>query len=595
MKFIDIRAKHIPDEEALKDSHSRFHLDIKEITGKEVKQLPSYEIEVGRKEKRGWIKGLKQIHFSFTTHFGPFKRYRIKASFILSCILIFFFIGGLAIVGNIVSLRKNILQKGKLLADNPTPQTFFAASLSLKDAQKNLASLGEIPELFSQKAKTLTLGSAWAEFFLRASGYYNPRYYLVLFQNNSEIRATGGFIGSYALLKVDKGTIEIRKIEGIFNISGQQRVGVIPPDPIKKISTSWSLHDANWFFDFPTSAKAVSWFYEKSQGPTVDGIIALTPEFVQTILTITGPLSLPKFQTTLDSLNIIDSLQYETEQAYKKRGLKDPKAILKYAMPLLLQKITELPKDKISLTLFESLKRKEILFYFSRPEEEALVNYYNAGGSLLKTDNDYLAVVNSNINGYKTDRVVVQRVKHQSEILPDGSIQDTLTIRRDHAGGKDSYEWYNKVNADFLRVYVPKGSRLLRVNGQTIERDMSPTDYHALGFIEYPQVKEMREREIIDEKTTTRVFEENGKTVFGNWVYVSPGERVEVTYTYLLPFKARVYLHNASTSLTVQKQPGITYSFNHSVLAPDGWRKTWQSSPSPLINQDRIYASTFSF
>lgn len=595
MKFIDIRAKHISDEEALKDSHARFRLDIKEVTMEEVKKLPPYEIEIGKKDKNGWIKGIKQVHFAFNTHFGFLKRYRVKASFILSCLLIFFFIGGLTTAGNIVSLRKNILQKGKLLADNPTPQAFFAASLSLKDAQKNLASLGEIPELFSQKAKTLTLGSAWAEFFLRASGYYNPRYYLILFQNNSEIRATGGFIGSYALLKVDKGTIEIKKIEGIFNISGQQRVGVIPPDPIKKISTSWSLHDANWFFDFPTSAKAISWFYEKSQGPTVDGIVALTPEFVQTILTITGPLSLPKFQTTLDSRNIIDSLQYETEQAYKKRGLQDPKAILKDAMPLLLKKITELPKNKIFSTLFESIKRKEILFYFSRPDEEALVNYYNAGGSLLKTDNDYLAVVNSNINGYKTDRVIVQRVKHQSEILSDGSIQNTLTIRRDHTRGKNSYEWYNKVNADFLRIYVPKGSRLLNVKGQTVELNTFPTDYNALGFFEYPQIKKIQERETIDEKTTTRIFEENEKTVFGNWVYVSPGEHVEVTYTYLLPFKAHAYLHNASTSLTVQKQPGVTYLFDHTVVTPEGWHKTWQSSPSPLIDKDRIYAETFSF
>lgn len=593
MKIIDIRAKHISNEEALKDSHARFHLDIKEIAKEEVKKLPSYEIEVGRKEKSGWIKGIKQIHFSFTTHFG-LKRYRIKTSFILSCILIFFFIGGLASAGNILTLKQNLLHKGQLLALDPSPQNFFSASLTIKDAKKDLAILGEIPEFFSQKAKTLTIGSAWAEFFLRASGYYNPRYYLVLFENNSEIRATGGFIGSYALLKVDKGSIEIKKMEGVFNVSGQQRIGVIPPDPIKKISTSWSFHDANWFFDFPSSAKAISWFYEKSEGPTVDGIIALTPEFVRTILTITGPITLPSFQITLNSQNVIDTLQYEIEEAYTKRGIEDPKTILKDATPILLQKIIQLPNEKILLSLFESLKRKEILFYFSRPEEEALINYYNAGGSLLKTDNDYLAVVNSNINGYKTDRVVVQSVKHQSEILSDGSIKDTLTIRRNHTGGENFYEWYNKVNSDFLRVYVPKGSRLLSVKGQTIESDNIPTDYRALRFIDYPQIKKIRENQIIDEKTTTYIFEENEKTVFGNWIYVSPGEHVEVTYTYLLPFKARLHSHNALISLTVQKQPGITYTFDHTIVAPRDWYKIWQSPPSPLIDQDRIYASIFS-
>ena len=40
----------------------------------------------------------------------------------------------------------------------------------------------------------------------------------------------------------------------------------------------------------------------------------------------------------------------------------------------------------------------------------------------------------------------------------------------------------------------------------------------------------------LDPVSGTRISEDAGKTVFGNWVYVSPGESVEVTYTYLLPF-----------------------------------------------------------
>lgn len=591
MKFIDIRAKHISDEEALKDSHARFHLDIKEVTREEVRKLPPYEIEIGKKDKGGLIKGIRQVSFAFNTHFGFLKRYRVKASFILSCFLLLALVQSLIAAGNILTLK----QKGGEALASASPQRLFSASLALKETNKNLATLGEIPELFSDKAKLLGKGSAWAEFFLRAAGYYNPRYYLILFQNNSEIRATGGFIGSYALLKIDRGVIEIKKIEGTFNVSGQQSVPVVPPEPIQKISASWSFHDANWFFDFPTSAKAISWFYEKSGGPTVDGIVAITPEFTKRLLDMLGPITLPSYELSLDAKNFINTLQYEVEINYKERGIEDPKKILAEAVPLLIEKISFVPKKTLILSFMEGLKEKEIFFYFSRPEEEALVSYYNWGGAIMETNGDYLAVVNSNINGFKTDHVISQEVTHQSDILSDGRIKDTVTIKRTHAGGDEAYEWYNKVNADFLRVYVPKGSLLLDANGHTIEFNDPPLNYRALKFREYPDVVKASDSQIVDGKNKTRIFEESGKTVFGNWVYVSPGEEVEVTYTYLLPFTINLQEKQSSLSLMVQKQAGITYPFSHTFKSPKGSRVGWEMKTPSIINKDRVYASIFSF
>lgn len=101
------------------------------------------------------------------------------------------------------------------------------------------------------------------EAFSDMVGANGPRKYLFLFQNTHEVRATGGFIGSYGFLDVEKGHIRKFFVDDVFNPDGQLRVDTIPPEPIRKISAGWSLHDSNWFPHFPLSAEKAMYFYEK--------------------------------------------------------------------------------------------------------------------------------------------------------------------------------------------------------------------------------------------------------------------------------------------------------------------------------------------
>jgi hypothetical protein len=159
----------------------------------------------------------------------------------------------------------------------------------------------------------------------------------------------------------------------------------------------------------------------------------------------------------------------------------------------------------------------------------------------------------------KSDKMIEQNISHSTEIKPDGSIVDTVTVTRAHKGGKEKYEWYNAVNSDWMRVYVPKGSELLRAEGYTREVNSPPVDYSKLGFVEDEMVVTEESGTSVDPYTGTRVYEDSGKTVFANWTYVSPGETLTVKYTYLLPFKLRFgdLKKPADTySVLVQKQAG---------------------------------------
>jgi hypothetical protein len=489
------------------------------------------------------------------------------------------------------------------------------SEVSLQKAEKASAKIkiNDLPEEYREKISfvkdflplvnnSLDEFDRTADIFLELFGHYGPRKYLIVFQNNQEMRATGGFIGSYGLLETSRGRIDKLKIEGIYNPDGQLNVDIVPPRPIQKISASWSTHDANWWPDFPKSAEKITWFYEKTGGPTVDGVIAVTPVLLQKMLEVTGPIRMEEYGKIITSKNFIKEIQQEVEVDYKSKNSEktlindskknykteksddkntDPKKILADLTPILFAKFFDLENPKqagdVIRIMLEALKEKHILINFSDAKVQKIVSNQGWAGEVLQTEKDYLMVINSNINGYKTDGVIVENIKHQAKIKTDGSIIDTVTITRKHNGGNTKYEWWNKVNADYMRVYVPQGSKLVSVEGQTRELNDEKLNYDKLGFKEDADIRAEENYMEIDEASGTRIYTENNKTVFANWVYVSPQEQVTITYEYLLPFKVDVTSgENNRYSLLAQKQSGsVSSTINSEIEFPFAWKTTW--------------------
>ncbi len=416
-------------------------------------------------------------------------------------------------------------------------------------------------------------------------GANGPRKYLFLFQNNHELRATGGFIGSYALLSVHNGILENFFVDGIFNPDGHLKENIVPPKPIQKISAGWSLHDSNWYPDFPTSAEKVIFFYEKTGGPTVDGVVTVTPTVMERLLSVLGPIDLPNYGVTIDSENFIQIVQEQVEEKYDKEE-NNPKKILSDLSLEVFSRTIQIDDYRkliqVAEILIQGLNEKHVLLYARHPGTEEIIHQAGWSGVLLTTDKDFLSVVHSNINGYKTDGVIEESISHRADIVADGSITDTVTIVRQHMGGHTPFEWWNKVNADYLRVYVPLGSELLSVRGTTWEFPASPLDYDALGFRRDPSVELSEANERIHEESGTRIGEENGKTVFGSWVYLSPGESVTVELKYRLPwrFDMEQLRHGGAERFSVlyQKQSGTTGSkLKSEIMYPERWTSVWQT------------------
>ncbi len=571
-------------------------------------ELVNQELETPKQSlEEYYFPEVAQAQEKYPVFQAKIKRPRPITSFLISGFLIALLIPLVAWFGKGLAIKDIVLGSGLSAYQNLLIAKESLEKADLKAAEQNILmahsdfleiqkEIGSLPLIEEMLERVLDYSGS----FLEILGSRNPRQYLLIFQNNSEIRATGGFIGTYGLLELDQGRITNLFIDGIFNADGQLHEKIIPPRPIQKISTAWSMHDANWFADFPTSAEKISWFYEKTGGPTVDGVISITPTVIERLLKLTGPIDMPSYGVVLDSDNFVELIQYKIEVDYDKE-LNQPKKILADFVPLFIKKLEELSKDnreEAAKIIFWVLEEKHVLVYFKDSLLEKLAIDQGWAGELKETDKDYLSVVSSNINGFKTDRVIKETIFHQAEIQEDGSVIDTLTIKRKHQGGRTDYDWWNQVNADYLRVYLPLRTQLISVSGQTKENYQPPIDYQAHNFKQDTLVSSIESQMIIDSETGTQIFQENNKTVFGNWVYVSPGEEVVLTYQYKLPFKIDLTKSSDSYSLLIQKQSGsIGSQFSQQLSFPESWRVLWEHNLNyqGSLEKDRFLGATFEF
>jgi len=450
-----------------------------------------------------------------------------------------------------------------------------------KDIQEDVQKLKEQMPLVS---KTLSYIDSASQVLLEILGGNGQRKYLFIFQNNREIRATGGFIGSYAVLDFKGGKVKELKVDGIYNPSFWLKENIIPPEPFWATVERWEIQDANWFADFPLSAQKISWFYEKCGGPSVDGVITMTPDVISEILGLTGPISLPEYDTVIDKANFFLETQKQVELKYDEKENR-PKKFIADLTPELFNKLTILPPDK-SWQVFEilnqALTRKDILLHFYNSEIQNKIRTLGWDGRVKRTQGDYLSVINSNIGGKKSDAYIKEQVLHEIEVKQDGSIIDTVIITRRNTG-EDI--WPNAINKNYMRVFVPRGSELIYSAGFTERRYK---DYDRNNFIKDPDLAEIFDYAMKDENSQTDIFEESGYTVFGGWVNTAPKRESEVTLRYKLPFKINLKSLDHYT-LLVQKQSGTQgHIFQGNIILPQDTRIVWYYPEDMKIGSNKL-------
>ncbi len=296
-------------------------------------------------------------------------------------------------------------------------------------------------------------------------GAGRPVTYLILFQNNMELRPTGGFIGSYALVTFDGGRLTDVKVEDVYSADGQLKGHVEPPSPIKNYlgEAGWYLRDANWDPDFPTTAAKIEWFLDKEIDKSVDGVVGVDLELAKTLLKETGPIFLSDFNAQITSQNLYEKTQSEVESNFFP-GSRKKASYLTSLTRELLTKVTKFDeKDYLPLTkaVFSSLEERHIqVFLHNRDAQKAIANFGFDGavstpscsGSCFS---DWLGIVEANV-GVNKANYFVKRKANLSVFLDRTSIRRELSLSLENTANpavraSDKYKVY-------IRILAPASS-----------------------------------------------------------------------------------------------------------------------------------------
>jgi len=424
-------------------------------------------------------------------------------------------------------------------------------------------------------------------------GTVKPREHLFVFQNSNELRPTGGFIGSFALIEMNRGEFHILDApdKGSFGVDEYMPETITPPLPLQVITPSWYFRDANWFPDYPTSARQLSAFYEQARGFKPRSVVAVTNGFLERMLTVTGPITLDQYGLTVDATNITQTAQEQSERQYDLRT-NDPKRFVVDLIPMVATKLSTLDLasyPKFLAAVAESVQVGDLQFWSSDTTIQSAIKRLGWSAELPAVDGDILELVNTNIGGGKTDGVVQERVGQRLTVGDDGRVRSTVTVTRTHTGqpGADASSSRSRT---YHRLYVPLGSKLVSASGfdQIAPGEFRPLPSNSVGDALLASIEG---RVTVDETSGTRMNEEFGRTVFGNWSVLDPGQTKTWTLVYDLPDSVPSGFQRYD--LTVGHQAGSRNQVYGLVVdLPKQAKVRWTSDSSLAVEDGRLSFSS---
>lgn len=449
-----------------------------------------------------------------------------------------------------------------------------SAQGALNDIQKKLENSGEdsflgvASRLHGVSDSFSGLISA-VDFVGWALGIDHQRNFVVVVQNTGRSGATGGAITSVGLITIEGGYITKTSFDDVYNIDGQLQMKVIPPVPIQKVDTVWGLHNANWFLDFPTSAKKIAYFYQKSQGISPDGVIAINDNALKSLLKLIGPIDLLKYDLTIDNdnFNHLTALNIADE-----KRASQAKRVFNDVASSIFEKSISLPENKMENLLSvikENTSNKDMLVWVNEEKYESIVTGAHWGGEILagSPDSDYLAVVATDINEAGSGFTKALNINKQTEITDRGEAINVVAVERKRLENELPVGKEKKEAFEYIRLYVPDGSELISASGMVVPVAKISIDYAKGEFKTDQDVVFSEQVSRIDPESGTRIFRESGKTVFGAWLNVSSGDQAIAIFKYKLPFLVK---RQDDLNFIFQKQPGVDARLDFKAFKSEG-------------------------
>jgi len=377
-------------------------------------------------------------------------------------------------------------------------------------------------------------------------GADQPATYLILAQNDQELRPTGGFVSGVGMLRIEGAKIVTATLEDAYAVDGACECGIHAPAPLREYmwAPALKLRDANWSPDLPSSAAVARSIYSRCRGVQVDGVIAFDLEAAGAMLDVLGPLQPPGYDVPVTR---------ESFQEFLARYWANPMASptmsenrdawwlhRKDFMGDLLREMVnkidagweQIPARRAVEILVPLLHEKHLQVYVDAPSAQRALESAGWAGAMRQGGDDYLLIVDANVGYRKVNPYIEQHIDYRVAPGADGMTQATLTLdyRNNSPGSAECIagarydatygEMMQGCYWDYVRVYIPRGSRLLSAAGGD---------------------------------SAASLAEERGRAVLGMLLIVPPGQSRQIVFTYETPASPT---RAGGYELLVQKQAG---------------------------------------
>jgi len=475
-----------------------------------------------------------------------------------------------------VSIEKidseNFLVKKSGLVKDLVPQEAYLTDLR-KDLYRAKMILPLLPEIFGTKEN---------------------KYYLLLLQNNFELRPTGGFLAGYGLLKFEKGSLVDVEIKNISAIDEKLIGQVEPPEKLKSYLgvTKWYLKDANWDPDFSASSEKIEWFFEKETGRVVDGVLAVDLNVAKRVLAEIGEVFLEDYKEKINQQNFLDRAVYFS-QSGPFPGAEQKFDFFTLSSKTLFEEIKKQPETfflKLLEIIRSALNEKDLLVNFHEPKIKELGRLFNWDGTIqpnlacqkisANCLPDFLFINEANLGANRVNYFLRRLINHQVTLDDSGAVKEQLKITYQNLSLSES--WPGGQYKNYLRLYLPALANLESI----MLNDASDPSY----WVQIPPLK-------ID------LYRERNWLVVGFLLEVPVKSQRTVEISYSLPKLVNLQ-REFSYTLLMMRQPGInetlySFSLNFPIslkplkVLPKGTVASNKVLVNDLLNQDKLVRVDF--
>jgi len=374
-------------------------------------------------------------------------------------------------------------------------------------------------------------------------GVDNPRNYLMLFQNDGELRPTGGFWTAYGILEVDDGDVSPQISEDIYALDNRFNSRLETPEAIEKYLDNvyyWHLRDMNLSPSFKESVETFEKYYQEIPSASeYDGVFAVDTQVLVDLIDALGGIGVPgwgNFTSQPDDRcwgcpQVIYKLEEYADKPVSTTRT-NRKAFLSPLMHSIIANALGSPKEKVTKlaqVVLDNFKEKHLLVYFPDQDLQQAAEKLNIGGTLksVSEGRDYFHLNDTNFGGAKSNLFIEQSVEHNYQTENDQLTKEvSVTYKNTSPSSNCNLEsgelCLNGLYRNWFRFYLPQGSELIEMKGSEVD----PKTYSELG------------------KTVFEGF-------YGDKYPLYPKGTTKVSIKYKLPFKPE-----KTVTLTAQKQPG---------------------------------------